>query len=44
MMNGLYGKTIQNPILDESKIVWLHEELIYKISHQIWWGDNEIIK
>ena len=28
MMNGLYGKTIQKPILDENKIVWLREEFI----------------
>ncbi|KAI3660739.1 hypothetical protein MP638_001050 [Amoeboaphelidium occidentale] len=28
MMNGLYGKTIQRPILDESVIIRLHEEFI----------------
>jgi hypothetical protein len=28
MMNGLYGKTIQRPILDENVIIRLHEEFI----------------
>jgi DNA polymerase type B, organellar and viral len=28
MMNGLYGKTIQRPILDENVIIYLHEEFI----------------
>ena len=28
MMNGLYGKTIQRPILDENVIIHLHEEVI----------------
>jgi hypothetical protein len=28
MMNGLYGKTIQRPILDENVIIHLHEEFI----------------
>jgi hypothetical protein len=27
-MNGLYGKTIQRPILDENVIIHLHEEFI----------------
>jgi hypothetical protein len=29
MMNGLYGKTIQRPILDENVIIRLHEEFIW---------------
>ena len=28
MMNGLYGKTIQRPILDENVIIDTHEEFI----------------
>ena len=28
LMNGLYGKTIQKPILDENKIVWVREDFI----------------
>jgi hypothetical protein len=28
MMNGLYGKTIQRPLLDENVIIHLHEEFI----------------
>ena len=28
LMNGLYGKTIQRPILDENVIIHLHEEFI----------------
>jgi transposase len=28
MMNGLYGKTIQRPVVDENVTIHLHEEFI----------------